>query len=147
MEIKHGYPIKVDLWAHKNEKLFIGANNDSLIYILGISPQDPQEKDIYYANVGIEFTITNANNGIVFSTKTLSTFKISVGGNEDVSNSFLFDIIKKAFDYYVAEFSRRTQQTNLERYNITLPQQRLVDDEISQCIDFWNNHIRRSGLN
>lgn len=146
MEILHKYETEVEEWLLKDLNQFIGSNTENLVHEFGISPQDPNEPDCCYFNVGIVKTIENLTNGIVFSAKVNTCFKVR--NNNDIPTiEFCFDIIDSGTFEFAKIFNERKKQTHILDKNIPIPMIEDFRNEIQTAINFWSRNIRNTGIN
>ncbi|TDP61558.1 hypothetical protein [Flavobacterium dankookense] len=146
MEILHKYETEIEEWFLKDLNQFIGSNTDNLEYEFGISPQDPNEPDCCYFNVGIIKTIRNSTNGIVFSAKVNTCFKVR-NNNKIPTIEFCFDIIDSGTFEFAKIFNDRKKQTHISNKNIAIPMIEDFRNEIQKTINFWLRNIRNTGIN
>jgi len=92
MEVVIKYDTQFEEWKLEDHLKFIGENTENLLHEFGITPQDPNEPDCCYINVGLQKTIENSKNGQVFSAKATTTFKVRNNG-ETPSVEFCFDLL------------------------------------------------------
>lgn len=146
MEIITQYDTALEKWELKKLIKFKGRNTESHNHEFGISPQDPNEPDCCYFNVGVEKTIENSDNGIVFSAKTLTTFKVR-NNKETPTIEFCFDLIDNGTFEFAKVFNERKKGTHIFDKKVPIPQIEDFRTEIQGAIDFWIRNIRDTGLN
>lgn len=146
MEIVLKYEIQFEEWILKNLNEFIGTNTENLIHEFGISPQDPNEHDCCYFNVGLIKTIENSKNGIVFSAKANTCFKVR-NNNEIPTIEFCFDLIDSGSFEFAKIFNERKKNTHIFDKKIPIPMIEDFREEIQTAINFWLRNVRNTGLN
>lgn len=145
MEVIIQYPPKVEQWQHEPDEKFLGHSSESMIHILGITPPDASNRDYVYFNVWTAMETENSQNGIVFSGKTYTCFKVR-HKNHVPSVEFFFDLVQKADFEFAKIFYSRTQGTNLLGHKIPKPRLENLRADIQKCIDIWDRTIRNISL-
>lgn len=142
MEIVKEYPIQIENWIHLPPEKFMGLISDNgYNYILGITPEDPNELECCYFNVWVEKKMTNeTTKTIVFYAKTFNCFKVK-NDFKTPTAQFYFSLIDKATYEFALQFHQRTQNTNLSHHKIQKPPFSQFKDEIDKTIEIWDKKI------
>src|SRR5260221_844000 len=114
MQIVKEYPVQIEYWTHLSIDKFMGVISDNgYNYILGITPEDPNEPECCYFNVWVEKKMTNETTStVVFYAKTYSCFKVK-NDYQKPTDQFYFTLIDKSTYEFALQFQQRTQNTNL----------------------------------
>ena len=146
MEIVLKYEIEIEEWKLNEVEDYDGINTEKLIHEFGISPQDPSEPDCCYFNVGIIETIENTENGIIFSSKANTCFKVR-NNNEIPTIEFCFDLIDSGTFEFAKIFNIKKLNTIISNKKIPIPRIEDFREEIQTAINFWERNIRNTSLN
>lgn len=143
MQTVKEFPIQIEYWTHLPFDKFMGVISDNgYNYILGITPEDPNDPECCYFNVWIEKTMKNkTTNTVVFYAKTYSCFKVK-NSYQKPTPEFYFTLIEKATYEFALQFHQRTQNTNLSHHKIQKPPFLQFKDEIEKTIDIWGRTAR-----
>ena len=143
MQIVTEFPIQIEHWTHLPLDKFMGVISDSgYNYILGITPEDPNDPECCYFNVWIEKTMKNeTTNTIVFYSKTYSCFKVK-NNYQKPTSEFYFTLIEKATYKFATQFHQRTQNTNISHHKIQKPPFLQFKEEIEKTIEIWDRTAR-----
>lgn len=147
MVIEKIYPIIIEHWLHLPFERFIGYLADNgYNYILGISPEEPQDNECCYFNVWIEKKIENiTTKQIVFYSKTYSVFKVR-NKFKKPTIEFYYELIEKATYDFALKFNLRTKGTNLSTYKIHKPKLDELRSDIEKTIKIWYENIRNESI-
>ena len=146
MEVVLKYDTEFEDWKLENYLKFKGTNTENLIHEFGISPQDPNEPDCCYFNVGLQKIIDNAENGRVFTAKATTTFKVR-NNNEIPSVEFCFDLLDSGTFEFAKIFNIKKNGTYISDKKIPIPQIENFKVELETAINFWVRNIRNTGIN
>jgi hypothetical protein len=143
MQIVKEYPIQIEHWVHLPIEKFMGLISDNgYNYILGITPEDPNEPECCYFNVWVEKKMTNeTTKTIVFYAKTFSCFKVK-NEYQKPTVQFYYSLIDKATYEFALLFHQKTQKTNLSHHKIQKPPFQQFQDEIEKTIEIWDRTAR-----
>lgn len=143
MQIVTEFPIQIEHWVHLPLDKFLGVISDNgYNYILGITPEDPNDPECCFFNVWIEKTMKNeTTNTVVFYSKTYSCFKLK-NNYQKPTSEFYFSLIEKATYEFAKQFHQRTQNTNLSHHKIQKPPFLRFKNEIEKTIEIWDRTAR-----
>jgi hypothetical protein len=143
MKIVTNFPIQIEHWMHLPIDEFMGViSNNGYNYILGITPEDPNDPECCYFNIWVEKKMENkTTNKVVFYAKTFSCFKVRNNYQKPTSD-FYFNLIDKATYEFALQFHQRTQNTNLAHHRIQKPSFLQFKDDIEKTIDIWDRTAR-----
>lgn len=143
MQIVKEYLIQIEHWTHLPIDKFMGLISDNgYNYILGITPEDPNEPECCYFNIWVEKKMSNeTTKTIVFYAKTFSCFKVK-NEYQKPTAEFYYSLIDKATYEFALQFHNRTQNTNLSHHKIQKPLFQQFKDEIEKTIEIWDRTAR-----
>jgi len=143
----HEIPIEIkESFFDKSQKEEIEFYNDTLDYILGISPKSPDGKSIYYFNVWIERTISNRV-AKIFYAKSVSYFSVMIPDDENPSVEFFYALISKSNEDFAKQFYNLVVGNFLESHKTPPPNLQQLSPLIQSCIDKWNMSVRKISMN
>lgn len=145
MEIVHVYDIDFN-WNLEDFRKFEGTNQENLIHVFGISPQDPNDPDCLYVNVEIQKVIDNDKFGRVFTATGTTTFKVR-NNNQIPSVKFCFDLLDAGTFEFAKAFNAKKTGTYVFDKKIPIPTIEDFKLELENIIDNWNKIIRHTSLN
>src|SRR5689334_3961378 len=119
MKLEIQYPIEIEEWRHCDSERFLGHNSPNLYYSLGLTNPDVFNRCFYF-NVWVNNIYNNSLNGVAFSARTYSCFKIYYERNAPTVND-LFNLIDSATFEYAKTFHAKTRNTNLSHHKIPKP--------------------------
>ncbi|WP_130855203.1 hypothetical protein [Olivibacter jilunii] len=137
MTIEHKYPIQIVQWKHETFEKFFGKNEEKLEYGLNLSQIDIFNRCLYF-HVKILHKHYNDCNGIVFSTETVSSFRLKYEPTL-IKAEPLFELIHQAGYEYAKIFHHKTQNTNLYHHKISRPSFKEFSPELNSIVDDWNS--------
>jgi hypothetical protein len=146
MKLIHKYEVAIEEYLHLDFKKFYGQTQEKMNYILGLTPQDPQNPTCIYFNAGFIIETINSSNARVFVLRTRTTFMIDNSGKKPTVD-FLLPLVKIAYQDLCEVHAQKVKNTILHHHIVPVLNEIAISKNIQNCIEIWQMSIRNTSLN